>query len=48
MIRVVLVTGNTRHFDFREFAGTRILSPFEFLEVLITPSLQEGKGEEGR
>lgn len=41
-----LVTGNIRHFDFREFAGTRIVSPFEFLEVLITPSLQEGKGEE--
>lgn len=28
-----IVTGNTRHFNFREFEGCRIVSPAEFLEI---------------
>ena len=31
-----ILTGNKRHFPKREYEGTRILSPAEFLEVLRT------------
>ncbi len=31
-----IVTGNKRHFPKREYEGTKILSPAEFLEVLKT------------
>ncbi len=29
-----IVTGNIRHFDFRQYAGCRIVSPAEFLAIL--------------
>jgi uncharacterized protein len=28
-----LITGNTRHFDFKEYAGCRIINPAEFIKI---------------
>jgi len=32
-----IITGNKRHFPKKEYQGTRILSPAEFLEAFLSP-----------